>query len=258
MSQSARYFLQLAFRGTNYHGWQIQPNAPSVQQTLNKALSTVLREEINLVGAGRTDTGVHASCFWAHFDYHGPPIDQQQTCFRLNRFLPDDIAIYGIIPVHNKAHARFDAISRTYHYHVTRIKDPFKREFAYFCFWDLDINRMNQASDMLFEYNDFTSFAKLHTDTKTNLCEIKYAKWERLNHDLIFTITADRFFFFFLRAIVGTMIDIGKGNISDLQFRDIIEAKDRSGAGSSAPPQGLFLENIEYPSHLKPKKKNIL
>lgn len=253
----SRYFVELAYKGSNYHGWQIQPNAMTVQERLGSAFSTILRETIQLIGAGRTDTGVHARHFVAHFDIERD-FDAKTLIRRLNSFLPSDIAICNIYPVKNDAHSRFDATARTYKYFISTIKNPFNFEFAYFYRYPLDIEAMNRAAEILFEYNDFTSFAKLHTDTKTNLCEIKYAKWKRLNHDLIFTITADRFLRNMVRAIVGTMIDIGKGNISDLQFRDIIEAKDRSGAGSSAPPQGLFLENIEYPSHLKPKKKNIL
>ena len=250
MAQQARHFLKLAFKGTNYHGWQIQPNALTVQETLNQALSTVLREDIHVVGAGRTDTGVHASCFWAHFDLSVPIAEPEKIRFRLNRFLPDDIAVYGIWPVHEKAHARFDALSRTYQYQITRVKDPFKREFAYCFFFDLEVKKMNEACSVLFEYQDFSSFSKSNTQTKTNLCEIYQAEWKEQGHMLIFTIQANRFLRNMVRAITGTMLDIGQGKLRVEDFRSIIERKNRSEAGYSVPPNGLFLTHIQYPDHL--------
>ena len=168
---AVRYFIRLAFKGTKYHGWQIQANAVTIQEILNEALSTILREDVNVAGAGRTDTGVHASCFYAHFDLHSSVISEtQNTIFRLNRFLPDDISVYRIFPVKENAHARYDATSRTYQYHITTIKDPFKREFAYYCFWQLNVEKMNKACNFLFDYKDFTSFSKSKTQVKTNFC----------------------------------------------------------------------------------------
>jgi len=247
VNSSQRYFLKMAFKGTNYHGWQLQPNAVTVQGTVNKALSTVLRENIHVVGAGRTDTGVHAAVYWAHFDYPGEIGEKEKICFRLNRFLPDDIAIYGIYPVHDKAHARFDALSRTYQYHITRIKDPFKREYSYFFFWDLDMKRMNEACRILYEYQDFSSFSKAQTQTKTNLCRIYKAVWHWEDHMLIFTIQADRFLRNMVRAVVGTMLDIGQGRVGAGDLRKIIDSRNRSAAGYSVPANGLFLTAVSYP-----------
>ncbi|MGM0530539.1 MAG: tRNA pseudouridine(38-40) synthase TruA, partial [Bacteroidota bacterium] len=198
-----RYFIRVAFKGTNYHGWQIQANATTIQETLNEALSTIFREEINVVGAGRTDTGVHASCFYAHFDLKYDIIPERQNIiFRLNRFLPDDIAVHEIFPVKEKAHARYGAISRTYQYQITKIKDPFRREFAYYCFWQLNVEKMNKACNFLFDYKDFTSFSKSHTQVKTNFCEIYQAEWTKEKHLLIFTVKANRFLRNMVRAIV--------------------------------------------------------
>jgi tRNA pseudouridine38-40 synthase len=245
-----RYFIKLAYKGTHYHGWQVQPNAITVQHVLNQALSTVLRENIQVVGAGRTDTGVHASCFWAHFDLACPIKEPEKMRFRLNRYLPDDIAVYGIYPVHDKAHARFDALARTYEYHITQIKDPFRREFAYFVFWELDADRMNQACQILREYKDFTSFSKAQTQTKTNLCDIYKAHWTEQDHHLIFTIQANRFLRNMVRAIVGTMIEIGQGRLKPEDLHTIIQSKNRSDAGYSVPANGLYLTRIEYPQTL--------
>jgi len=245
-----RYFIKLAYKGTNYHGWQVQPNAITVQHIFNQALSTVLREDIHAMGAGRTDTGVHASCFWAHFDVQHPIEDPEKIRFRLNRYLPDDIAVYGIFPVHEKAHARFDALSRTYNYQITRIKDPFRREFAYFVFWELDMDRMNKACQLLKEYKDFSSFSKAQTQTKTNLCDIYKAHWKRDGHLLIFTIQANRFLRNMVRAIVGTMIEIGQGRLRPDDLHSIIQSKNRSEAGYSVPANGLYLAQINYPEAL--------
>ncbi|MFP4620549.1 MAG: tRNA pseudouridine(38-40) synthase TruA [Bacteroidales bacterium] len=246
-----RYFIHLAFKGTKYHGWQLQSNAPTIQETLNKALSTILQEKINLTGAGRTDTGVHASCFYAHFDLYSTEIsDIQNTIFRVNRFLPDDIAIYNIFPVKNNSHARYDALSRTYQYQITKIKDPFRREFAYYCFWNLDVEKMNKASKILFNYKDFTSFSKSKTQVKTNFCEIYHAEWTEEKHLLIFTVKANRFLRNMVRAIVGTMLEIGQEKIEPESLRNIVESKNRSLAGYSVPPNGLFLTDVEYPDEV--------
>ena len=248
---AVRYFIRLAFKGTKYHGWQIQANAVTIQEILNEALSTILREDVNVAGAGRTDTGVHASCFYAHFDLHSSVISEtQNTIFRLNRFLPDDIAVYKIFPVKENAHARYDATSRTYQYHITTIKDPFKREFAYYCFWQLNVEKMNKACNFLFDYKDFTSFSKSKTQVKTNFCEIYQAEWTKEKHLLIFTVKANRFLRNMVRAIVGTMLDIGQEKIEPEKIKDIIESKNRSNAGYSVPPNGLFLTHIGYPDEI--------
>ncbi len=245
-----RYFIQLSYNGTAYHGWQIQPNAPTVQETINKALSTILRQEINIVGCGRTDTGVHASDFMAHFNADLNDFSTEQLCFKLNRFLPNDIAIQRIIEVHPEAHARFDAISRTYHYYLDTEKNPFTYNYSHTPHPIPDIDIMNEACKVLFDYIDFTSFSKLHTDVKTNNCKIYKAVWERKGHQLIFTIKADRFLRNMVRAIVGTLIEIGNKKITIDEFRRIIESKNRGNAGVSVPGRALFLSNIEYPEEI--------
>lgn len=243
-----RYFIQLSYNGTRFHGWQVQPNAKSVQEELTKALSTILREEISVTGCGRTDTGVHASYFIAHFNSQNYTLGLNDSfVFKLNRFLPKDIAIQKIIKVNPDAHARFDALSRTYKYYISLQKDPFTQETFTPENRDLDVRMMNKAAELLFNYIDFTSFSKLHTDVKTNNCVIMEARWTKCKSKLIFTIKADRFLRNMVRAIVGTMIDVGLGKISLEEFAMIIEDKDRGKAGVSAPPQGLFLYDIEYP-----------
>jgi tRNA pseudouridine38-40 synthase len=241
-----RYFLQLSYKGTRYFGWQRQPNAISVQEVMEKTLSTVLREDITVVGAGRTDTGVHASFYVLHFDVSFEIQDPEKLFYHLNRFLPDDIAIQKIKKVNNDFHARFSAASRTYKYYISTVKDPFTNETSYQFTVTLNINKMNEAAKTLFEYTDFTSFAKLHTDVKTNNCKIFQAEWEKQGDQLIFTIKADRFLRNMVRAIVGTLIEAGKGKITIDDFRKIIESKDRGSAGTSVPPQGLFLVDIGY------------
>lgn len=251
-SALVRYFIQLSFKGTNYHGWQVQPNAVSVQAVLEKALSTVLRETIQVTGAGRTDTGVHARFFVAHFDSVAENLDRPDFVYRMNNFLPADIAFQKIWEVHSEAHARFDALSRTYQYFISRKKNPFAAETAYLFTLPLDVAAMNKAALALFDYTDFTSFSRLHTDVKTNNCKIYKAVWEEDGGLLIFTITADRFLRNMVRAIVGTLLEVGKGKLSVENFREIVEAKNRNVAGTSAPAHGLFLTNIEYPESLKP------
>jgi tRNA pseudouridine38-40 synthase len=246
-----RYFAQLSFKGTQYHGWQIQPNAVSVQETVEKALSTILREEISVVGAGRTDTGVHASFYVLHFDTSEKIWDSQKLVFRLNSFLPPDIAIQKIWSVPKDAHARFSAVSRTYHYYMTTVKNPFQTEIAFYYHGKLDVTKMNEAADILFEYRDFTSFSRLHTDVKTNLCQIFQTEWVKESEMLIFKIKADRFLRNMVRAIVGTLLEVGKGKLTLEDFRKIIEKKDRKSAGTSAPAHGLFLVDIEYSEELK-------
>ena len=241
-----RYFLQLSYKGSRYFGWQRQPNAISVQDVIEKTLSTVLREDIAVVGAGRTDTGVHASFYVLHFDVSNEIQEPEKLVYHLNRFLPDDIAVQKINKVNNDFHARFSAASRTYKYFISTVKDPFNTETCYQFTIPLDVEKMNEAAKTLFEYTDFTSFAKLHTDVKTNNCKIFQAEWERNDNKLVFTIKADRFLRNMVRAIVGTLLEIGKGKITGDDFRSIIEMKNRGAAGTSAPPQGLFLVDIGY------------
>lgn len=241
-----RYFLQLSYKGTRYFGWQIQPNAVSVQEVLEKTLSTVLRESVAVVGAGRTDTGVHALFYILHFDVLNEITEPDKLVFHLNRFLPADIAIQKIWKVDNEMHARFSAVSRTYKYFISTEKNPFTTETSFLYTGFLDVDKMNEAARILFYYNDFTSFSKLHTDVKTNNCKIYEAAWKQEDRQLIFTIKADRFLRNMVRAIVGTLLEVGKGKITIDDFKKIIEAKDRGAAGTSVPAQGLFLVDIEY------------
>lgn len=241
-----RYFIELSYKGTNYHGWQIQPNATSIQEDLNTALSILLRENIETVGAGRTDAGVHARFFVAHFDSSNLNINVNNIVHRLNKFLSNDIAINKIYKVVNTAHSRFDALSRTYKYYICKNKDPFNNDFCYYFPFELDINKINQACKELFNHTDFTCFSKLHTDTKTNNCKIIMADCIGKNDMIIFTISADRFLRNMVRAIVGTLIDLGQNKINLDDFTKIIENKNRSNAGKSVPAKGLFLEHIEY------------
>ncbi len=251
-NQIQRYFIYLAYDGTRYHGWQIQPNGISVQECLMKALYTFLRRETDVVGAGRTDTGVHASLMVAHFDYEGEPLDTTQVADKLNRILPPDISVYKVRQAKPGAHARFDALSRTYKYYITTEKSPFNRQYRYRMHGgSLDFDKMNEAASVLYEYTDFTSFSKLHTDVKTNNCKVTHALWNREDAiTWVFTISADRFLRNMVRAIVGTLIEVGRGKLSIQDFRDIIEQKDRCKAGTSVPGQGLFLVDIEYPEEL--------
>ncbi|MFV0591532.1 MAG: tRNA pseudouridine(38-40) synthase TruA [Draconibacterium sp.] len=244
---SQRYFLQLSYNGTRYHGWQVQPNAVSVQEVMEKALSTLLREPVSVVGAGRTDTGVHASYFILHFDLQKPIPAGYDLVYKLNSFLPDDIAVQKCQPVSEEAHARFNATSRTYHYFITNEKDPFSIETAYCYTLPLDVDKMNEAAQILFDYEDFTSFSRLHTDVKTNNCKIYQAEWKWEGAQLVFIVKADRFLRNMVRAIVGTLLEVGKGKLSPDGFRRIIEQQNRSAAGASAPAHGLFLVDIEYP-----------
>ncbi len=242
-----RYFIEMAYNGQNYHGWQIQPNAPSVQEMLNDALWKALREEINVVGAGRTDTGVHASYFVAHFDCAQSISDTSHILHRLNRILKNDIVVYSLFEVKEEEHSRFGATSRTYHYYLKTAKTPFFNDISYRPPFELNIDKMNEAAKVLFEYIDFTSFSKLHTDTKTNNCKMMRAEWVRRGEVVVFVVKADRFLRNMVRAIVGTLLEVGRGKITVEMFRQIIEAQDRSEAGVSVPPQALFLVDVEYP-----------
>lgn len=222
----------------------------TVQQKLEDALTTIMRIKTPIVGAGRTDAGVHAKMMVAHFDTLHPITDIPFLVDKLNRFLPQDIAIHKIVPVIPEAHARFDATSRMYRYYVTTDKDPFNFDLVYRIHALLDLDMMNKACDVLYEYTDFTSFSKLHTDVKTNNCIIYDAKWECSNKLIVFTIRADRFLRNMVRAIVGTILDVGRGKLTLAELREIIEAKDRCSAGISVPGHALFLEEVTYPEHL--------
>jgi len=241
-----RYFIHLSYKGTNYHGWQIQPNGNSIQEELTKSMETLLRQKIEITGAGRTDTGVHAKRMTAHFDVKNPITDAKNFIKRLNSLLPYDIAILGLEEVAPDKHARFDAKSRTYNYYITAQKDPFSKEFAWLIACPLDFETMNEAAATLFDYTDFTSFSKLHTDTKTNNCKIMQAYWKKEGDCWVFTIQADRFLRNMVRAIAGTLVEVGRKKISVDDFRVIIEKRDRCVAGTSAPAQGLFLVDVEY------------
>ena len=241
-----RYFIHLAYNGTPYHGWQIQPNATSVQETLNKAFSVLLQSEINLMGAGRTDTGVHAKEMYAHFDFEAS-IDIPNLVHKLNSFLPKDIVIYDIIPVHDDAHTRFDATKRTYEYHIHQFKNPFLDELSWYFHQPLDIDLMNEAAILLFNYTDFECFSKVNTDVNTFECTIFEAHWKRCENDqLVFTISANRFLRNMVRSIVGTLINIGLQKITIEDFAQIIESKSRDKAGFSVPAHGLYLTQITY------------
>ena len=244
----SRFFITLAYNGKNYVGWQVQPNGISVQYLVQQALSTLLRSEISVVGAGRTDAGVHARKMIAHFDWEGDAFDEKDLVFRLNGFLPNDIAVYKIEKVNDEAHARFSAVSRTYKYFITTRKDPFRHDLQYRVFFSPDMDKMNCCAALLKGYTDFTSFSKLHTDVKTNNCIISYASWEKVGeHDYVFTISADRFLRNMVRAIVGTLLEVGRGRLDEDGFKKIIEAKDRRLAGNSAPGYGLYLYDVVYP-----------
>ena len=245
-----RYFIYFSFDGSQYHGWQVQPNAISVQQRLNEAISTLLREPTEVTGAGRTDAGVHAHCMVAHFDFYNT-IDSSWLVFKLNRLLPQDIAVTKVVPVRADAHARFDATSRTYHYWVYTKKNPFRRQYATRITFPLDFNKMNEAAAKLLSVTDFTSFSKLHTDTKTNNCKVTKAEWIQVDDDLWrFEITANRFLRNMVRAVVGTLIEVGRGHLSMTDFERVIELKNRCAAGDSMPGNALSLVGITYPDEL--------
>ncbi len=244
-----RYTIKLAYNGTNYHGWQIQDNAHSVQAEINQKLSLLLHEKINIVGCGRTDAGVHASEFYAHFEVEKLRFNEIDLKYKLNNFLPADIAIFDIYKVNPDFHTRFSAISRTYSYYISLVKNPFSYKTSYFLNVKLDVDAMNEACLFLYNHTDFTSFSKLHTQTATNNCVIKYAAFKITDDGLVFTIKADRFLRNMVRAIVGTLIEIGKGKIKPDDINAIIKMKDRREAGYSVPANGLFLEKVEYPEN---------
>ena len=239
--------MRLSYRGAGFHGWQIQPNDNSVQQTVEQAMGTVLRRPVSITGAGRTDTGVNARMMVAHFDVDTPIADTAMLVRSLNGIVGRDIAIYTIFPVHDDAHARFDATSRTYKYFAHTLKSPFLYPLSWQCRPDLDFDLMNQAADRIMGYRDFTSFSKLHTDVKTNNCLVTRAQWDWVGEQWVFTITADRFLRNMVRAVVGTLVEVGLHRITIDDFCRIIEQRDRCKAGTSMPPHPLFLWDITYP-----------
>ena len=245
-----RYFIYFSYDGAAYHGWQAQPNAVTVQQVLEEALATLMRRPIPLMGAGRTDAGVNAACMVAHGDFPRE-IDEQQLVYKLNRILPPDIAVSGVRRVKDDAHARFDALSRRYNYHVVTAKSPFARRYACRVMPGVDFDAMNRAAEILYEYSDFTSFSKLHTDVKTNNCKVTHAAWRRVGeHEWVFEIEADRFLRNMVRAIVGTLLLVGRGKMTLDGFRAVIENKARGEAGDSAMGEALFLVEVKYPDDI--------
>lgn len=244
-----RYFLELSYNGTPYHGWQRQPNAISVQEVIENSLSTLLRTKTAIVGAGRTDTGVHGKKMMAHFDTSAL-IDEEQLCYKLNSILPQEIAIYSVSRMVDEAHARFDATSRSYEYLVTLQKDPFAIKSAYYVKRQLDIDAMNQAAKILLHYTNFKCFSKSKTDVKTYHCTITEAVWEEQNGYLVFKISANRFLRNMVRAIVGTLIEIGENKLAVEDLIRIIQSEDRGQAGYSVPAHGLYLTAINYPQDI--------
>lgn len=250
----ARYFLTLSYNGRNFNGWQVQDNTPNtVEQVLEEKLGMLLKEPVDIIGCGRTDTGVHARNYVAHFDTNTPDIisNKSHWIYKINTVLPADIAVSDIQAVQPTAHARFDALSRTYFYFVSRKKDPFRDPFTWYVYGDLDFEQMNKAAERLLGQHDFTSFSKLHTQTKTNNCTVTKAIWQKTGtNEWRFTITADRFLRGMVRAIVGTLVMVGKSKLSVADFEKIILALDRKAAGNNAPANALFLTGIAYPTNL--------
>lgn len=241
-----RFFITFSYDGTCYHGWQVQPNGNSVQAELQKALSVLLREDVQVVGAGRTDAGVHARMMVAHMDT-AKIFDTANLVYKLNRMLPRDISVSDIRPVDGDMHARFSATSRTYHYYIHLSKDPFRRAYSCELHYALDFDAMNRAAAILLDYEDFAAFCKSNTDVKTTLCNVTEARWvQDTSNSWHFVITANRFLRNMVRAVVGTLIDVGRGRISIDDFRGIVEGRKRTGAGESMPGNALFLEEVKF------------
>lgn len=242
-----RYFMQLSYRGAPFHGWQSQPGEVTVQSVLEDALSMILRRTMKITGAGRTDAGVNARMMVAHFDTEPPLADPAGLVRKLNAVVGKDIAVQKIWEVAPDSHARFDAVSRTYHYYAVTEKTPFFYPLSWKAPATLDFEAMNRAAEILLETSDFTSFSKLHTDVKTNICRVSYARWERLgDHEWVFVITADRFLRNMVRAVVGTLVEVGRGKMSIERFREVIDRRDRCAAGTSMPGEALFLWEVKY------------
>lgn len=249
-----RYFIQFSYFGKAYHGWQNQPNAITVQEVLEKALSTLLRQKVEVIGAGRTDTGVHAKEMFAHFNFDLID-DLEELVYRLNAFLPGDIAVQQIYNMVPEAHARFDALERTYEYWLVQEKNPFYTDAAHLVKYPLDIEKMNQAASHLLKHSDFECFSKSNTDVKTYICDVRQAIWEEKEDKLVFTITADRFLRNMVRAVVGTLLDVGMGKVVPHEIHTIIASKDRSKAGVSVPAKGLYLTKVLYPKEIFDEQK---
>lgn len=245
-----RYFIELSYFGKAYHGWQNQPNSISVQEVLEDNLGRLIRSETGIVGAGRTDAGVHARQMFAHFDTM-EALDTSAIGYKLNSMLPKDIAIQEIFRVKDDAHARFDAVSRSYEYHLMQKKDAFLQDFAWYVKHKLDIEKMNQAAAILLEYTNFKCFSKSRTDVRTYNCRIDRARWEQQANSLVFHITADRFLRNMVRAVVGTLVEIGKGKYPVEHMHKVIQSEDRGVAGASVPAHGLYLTGIEYPQNIR-------
>ena len=244
-----RYFVTLAYDGTNFHGWQIQPNSNSVQEEMERGLKILLQQEVKIVAAGRTDTGVHAKKMVAHFDCENKIDDTEDFVLRWNSLLPKDVSVFSLEQVADDSHARFSALSRKYEYHISCVKNPFLENYSA-RFGELDFEKMEKASKCLFDYTDFTSFCKVHTDALTRDCSIMQAYWEKRGEVWVFTIEANRFLRNMVRAIVGTLVAVGRGRISEEDFCKIIESKNRGAAGTSAPAKGLFLVDVTYPKDI--------
>ena len=247
-----RYFVTFSYDGGRYHGWQVQPNGDSVQQRLQWALSTLLRQEVSVTGAGRTDAGVHARVMVAHFDtdarFESPDgIHCPQLVYKLNRLLPQDIAVSRVEPVASDMHARFSAVSRMYRYYIHTVKNPFLRAYSCEIHYPLDFAAMNEAAALLLGYDDFGAFCKSGADVKTTLCQVMKAEWHQTSPcEWYFEIRANRFLRNMVRAVVGTLIDVGRGRLTLDEFRSVIEGRRRSDAGESMPAHALFLEDIVY------------
>ena len=245
-----RYFIEIAYSGQNYHGWQNQPDSITVQEVLENSLSTILRTKIKVMGAGRTDSGVHAKQLFAHFDYQKiNSVDD--LIFKLNSFLANDISVQNLFQVNDDVHARFSALEREYQYIVSLEKNPFTKDFSYQIYHKPNIDLMNQAANELLNYKDFQCFSRSNSDVKTYYCDVKIASWKSLGNQLVFTIKADRFLRNMVRAIVGTLLDVGFEKTSLSEFHEIIKSKDRSKAGTSAPAKGLVLTKVIYPEQIK-------
>jgi len=245
-----RYFIELSYFGKAYYGWQNQPDSISVQEVLEENLSKVLRSKIDIVGAGRTDAGVHAKQMFAHFD-NSEKVDTALLKYKLNSMLPKDVAISEIFQVREDAHARFDATSRSYEYHIVQEKDAFSRDFAWFLKHELDVEKMNEAAAILKKYTNFKSFSKSRTDVKTYNCRVDHAVWKVEDNKLVFHITADRFLRNMVLAVVGTLVEIGQNKYPVSHMHEVIESKDRGMAGTSVPAHGLYLTRIEYPDNIR-------
>ncbi len=250
MNKNIRYSVRLAYDGAAYHGWQIQENAYSVQAEITACIKKLLGTDVSVIGCGRTDKGVHAKEFYLHFDLPKPlAMEEDKFLYKCNAILPKDIVFYEIKLVRKEWHARFSALSRSYEYHLHTHKSAFLNQYSFFYPFEVDVPKMNEAAKILFEYIDFSSFSKSKTQTKTNDCKIMEAYWERTGGQLVFHITADRFLRNMVRAIVGTLLEVGKGRLSQEEFRQIIESKNRSNAGMSVPGNALFLTKIMYPEN---------